>query len=55
MVSFTGSDPAGIEVARKRGAHGQARGQELGGKSANILLDDADLAGTFVPGRAPAS
>lgn len=43
MVSFTGSTRAGIEVARA-GADGVKRiHQELGGKSANILLDDVDL------------
>jgi aldehyde dehydrogenase (NAD+) len=48
MVSFTGSTRAGIEVARNAAATVKRVAQELGGKSANILLDDADLA-TFVP------
>jgi aldehyde dehydrogenase (NAD+) len=48
MVSFTGSTRAGIDVARNAAATVKKVAQELGGKSANILLDDADLA-TFVP------
>ena len=48
MVSFTGSTRAGIEVARNAAATVKRVAQELGGKSANILLDDADFA-TFVP------
>ena len=52
MVSFTGSTRAGIDVARNAATTVKRVAQELGGKSANILLDDADLA-TFVPaGRA---
>jgi len=47
-VSFTGSTRAGIEVARNAATTVKRVAQELGGKSANILLDDADLA-TFVP------
>ncbi len=43
MVSITGSEGAGIQVA-KAAADGVKRvAQELGGKSANILLDDGDL------------
>ena len=43
MVSFTGSTRAGVEVA-KNAAEGVKRvTQELGGKSANILLPDVDL------------
>lgn len=48
MVSFTGSTRAGIEVARNAALTVKRVAQELGGKSANILLDDADF-GTFVP------
>ncbi len=48
MVSFTGSTRAGIEVARNAALTVKRVTQELGGKSANILLDDADLA-SFVP------
>ena len=43
MVSFTGSTRAGIEVARNAAPTVKRVAQELGGKSANILLDDADL------------
>lgn len=43
MVSFTGSTRAGIEVARAAAPTIKRVTQELGGKSANIILDDADL------------
>jgi len=46
MVSFTGSTRAGIEVARAAAPTVKRVAQELGGKSANIILDDADLATT---------
>ena len=42
-VSFTGSTRAGIEVAIRAAPTVKRVGQELGGKSANILLDDVDL------------
>ncbi|ODU01965.1 MAG: aldehyde dehydrogenase [Pseudonocardia sp. SCN 72-86] len=48
MISFTGSTRAGIEVARNAAPTVKRVAQELGGKSANIILDDADLA-TVVP------
>lgn len=48
MVSFTGSTRAGILVARAAADTVKRVCQELGGKSANILLDDADFA-TVVP------
>jgi aldehyde dehydrogenase (NAD+) len=41
MVSFTGSTRAGIEVAKNAAATVKRVTQELGGKSANILVDDA--------------
>ena len=44
MVSFTGSTRAGIEVARAAAPTVKRVAQELGGKSANIILDDADFA-----------
>ncbi|HWL44250.1 MAG TPA: aldehyde dehydrogenase family protein [Ilumatobacter sp.] len=44
MVSFTGSTRAGVEVARSAAPTVKRVAQELGGKSANIVLDDADLA-----------
>ncbi|MCX6464220.1 MAG: aldehyde dehydrogenase family protein [Pseudonocardiales bacterium] len=48
MVSFTGSTRAGVEVARSAAPTVKRVAQELGGKSANVLLDDADLE-TAVP------
>ncbi len=42
-ISFTGSTRAGIDVAIKAAPTVKRVGQELGGKSANILLDDADF------------
>jgi len=43
MMSFTGSTRAGIEVARNAATTVKRVAQELGGKSANIILDDANL------------
>jgi aldehyde dehydrogenase (NAD+) len=43
MVSFTGSTRAGILVAKAAADTVKRVTQELGGKSANIILDDADL------------
>lgn len=43
MVSFTGSTRAGIIVAKSAADTVKRVAQELGGKSANILLDDADF------------
>jgi aldehyde dehydrogenase (NAD+) len=43
MVSFTGSTRAGIVVAQAAAETVKRVAQELGGKSANILLDDVDL------------
>jgi aldehyde dehydrogenase (NAD+) len=43
MVSFTGSTRAGISVATNAAPTVKRVMQELGGKSANILLDDADF------------
>ena len=43
MVSFTGSTRAGVDVAEKAAPTVKRVAQELGGKSANIILDDADL------------
>ncbi len=43
MVSFTGSTRAGISVAQNAAPTVKRVTQELGGKSANILLDDADF------------
>jgi aldehyde dehydrogenase (NAD+) len=43
MVSFTGSTRAGVEVARNAAPTVKRVHQELGGKSPNIILADADL------------
>ena len=43
MVSFTGSTAAGIKVAKLAADTVKRVAQELGGKSANIILADADL------------
>src|SRR5579871_2240796 len=43
LVSFTGSTRAGIEVAKNAAATVKRVAQELGGKSPNIILDDADF------------
>ncbi len=43
MVSFTGSTRAGIDVAVRAAATVKRVTQELGGKSANIILADADF------------
>ena len=43
MVSFTGSTRAGVAVAQNAAPTVKRVAQELGGKSANILLDDADF------------
>lgn len=44
MVSFTGSTRAGVAVATGAAPTVKRVTQELGGKSANIILDDADFA-----------
>jgi aldehyde dehydrogenase (NAD+) len=43
MVSFTGSTRAGVLVAKAAADTVKRVAQELGGKSANIILDDADI------------
>ena len=43
MVSFTGSTRAGVEVAKAAAPTVKRVAQELGGKSPNILLPDADM------------
>ncbi len=43
MISFTGSTRAGVLVAQNAAPSVKRVAQELGGKSANILLDDADF------------
>ena len=44
MVSFTGSTRAGIDIARNAAPTIKRVSQELGGKSANVLLDDEAFA-----------
>ncbi len=43
MVSFTGSTRAGIAIAKSAADTVKRVTQELGGKSPNIILDDADI------------
>jgi aldehyde dehydrogenase (NAD+) len=50
MVSFTGSTRAGIDVARNAAPTVKRVTQELGGKSPNIVLDDADFAKSVAAG-----
>ncbi|WP_040263614.1 aldehyde dehydrogenase family protein [Pseudomonas massiliensis] len=50
MVSFTGSTRAGVEIARLAAPTVKRVHQELGGKSANILLDDVDLVAAVTAG-----
>jgi aldehyde dehydrogenase (NAD+) len=50
MMSFTGSTRAGIAVAQAAAPTVKRVTQELGGKSANIILDDADVAAAVAAG-----
>jgi aldehyde dehydrogenase (NAD+) len=50
MVSITGSEAAGIEVAKAAADTVKRVCQELGGKSANIILDDKDFAQNVAKG-----
>ncbi|GAA2121234.1 aldehyde dehydrogenase family protein [Actinomadura napierensis] len=50
MVSFTGSVRAGVEVARNAAPGVKRVTQELGGKSPNIVLDDAAFAESVAAG-----
>jgi aldehyde dehydrogenase (NAD+) len=50
MISFTGSTRAGVAVATAAAPTVKRVTQELGGKSANIILDDADLASAVKEG-----
>ena len=43
MISFTGSTRAGIDVAQRAAPTVKRVTQELGGKSPNIILEDADM------------
>jgi aldehyde dehydrogenase (NAD+) len=44
MISFTGSEPAGVEIAKAAAPTVKRVCQELGGKSPNIVLDDSAFA-----------
>jgi acyl-CoA reductase-like NAD-dependent aldehyde dehydrogenase len=50
MISFTGSTPAGKRVAVVAAQTVKRVALELGGKSANVLLDDADFASAVTAG-----
>src|SRR5215475_11700618 len=50
MISITGSEAAGIEVAKNAAATVKRVCQEHGGKSANIILDDGALAENVAKG-----
>lgn len=50
MISFTGSTRAGVEIAKNAAATIKRVTQELGGKSANIILDDGDFANNVIRG-----
>lgn len=50
MMSFTGSTRAGIIVAKSAADTVKRVAQELGGKSANIILHDADLEAAVTAG-----
>jgi aldehyde dehydrogenase (NAD+) len=50
MVSFTGSTRAGIEIAKLAAPSVKRVHQELGGKSANVLLDDVDFEAAVTAG-----
>ncbi|WP_416798662.1 aldehyde dehydrogenase family protein [Ciceribacter azotifigens] len=50
MISFTGSTVAGVRVAKLAADSVKRVAQELGGKSANLILDDADIAASVRAG-----
>lgn len=50
MVSITGSEFAGVEVAKAAAETVKRVCQELGGKSANVILDDDQLAANVARG-----
>jgi len=52
MVSFTGSTRAGVLVAQNAAPSVKRVAQELGGKSANIIMEDADLESAVTDGAA---
>jgi aldehyde dehydrogenase (NAD+) len=44
MISFTGSEPVGVQISKDAAGTVKRVGLELGGKSAWVILDDADMA-----------
>ena len=44
MISFTGSEPVGVQISKDAAETVKRVGLELGGKSAWVILDDADMA-----------
>ncbi len=44
MISFTGSEPVGVQISKDAADTVKRVGLELGGKSAWVILDDSDLA-----------
>jgi aldehyde dehydrogenase (NAD+) len=52
MISFTGSTRAGVDVAQRAAPTVKRVTQELGGKSPNIILEDADFAKLVAGGTA---
>ena len=54
MISITGSTRAGVLVAQAAAPTVKRVAQELGGKSPNVILPDADLARAIPPGVAAA-
>ena len=50
LISFTGSTRAGVDIAKNAAASVKRVCQELGGKSPNIILDDAQFAAHVASG-----
>jgi aldehyde dehydrogenase (NAD+) len=50
MISFTGSTRAGVDIAKNAAPTVERVAQELGGKSPNIVLDDAAFASNVANG-----
>ena len=52
MMSFTGSTRGGVAVAKASAESVKRVSQELGGKSANIILDDSEFETSISKGSA---
>jgi aldehyde dehydrogenase (NAD+) len=50
MISFTGSTRAGVDIAKNAAPSVKRVAQELGGKGANIVLDDSAFAANVASG-----